>query len=345
MSGLLIRADAGDRIGTGHVMRCLALAQAWQASGGRAVFLGRFGSQALRARLEQAGITVLELDTPHPDPCDLLRTVEEARARACEWVVLDGYHFDPDFQRAVRAAGLRVLVIDDTAHWPQYSANALLSQNLYAERRAYGGDPGTMMLGTRFVLLRAEFQPWRGRVRAIPARARRVLVTLGGADPHNLTATVVEALLQIGDRDLEVTVVVGANNGRAVDLVHQVSRASLGGHGFRVLEHTSHMPELMDWADIAVSGAGSTCWELAYMGVPAILIVLADNQAEVARALDAEGYAICAGEWATVRPLQLADTAKRLIGDVTARAEMAARGRQLVDGCGAARVVQQLRHP
>src|SRR4051812_29101308 len=107
---LLIRADASVRMGSGHLMRCLALAQAWRARGGSVTFLSHCENTRLRSRIEAAGHDFLPLEIPHPDPLDLRTTLSvldgsgiEAPQAATDWLVLDGYHFDSSYQQAVRA--------------------------------------------------------------------------------------------------------------------------------------------------------------------------------------------------------------------------------------------------
>ncbi|MBI3302264.1 MAG: UDP-2,4-diacetamido-2,4,6-trideoxy-beta-L-altropyranose hydrolase, partial [Deltaproteobacteria bacterium] len=220
MMNLLIRADADAQIGTGHVMRCLALAQACRAQGGAAVFLSHCESGALRQRIEDAGIGFIPLEEPHPAPCDLQTTFSVlAQLATGNWqlatsfLILDGYHFNPAYQHAVRTAGHRLLVIDDTGHLPHYHADVLLNYGLSATRLPYRCDADTLLLlGPRYALLRPEFLTWGGWQREIPDVARKVLVTLGGADPNNVTLKVMQALQQLNVPGLEVRSVVGPAN-------------------------------------------------------------------------------------------------------------------------------------
>jgi UDP-2,4-diacetamido-2,4,6-trideoxy-beta-L-altropyranose hydrolase len=338
MTSLLFRVDAGTQIGTGHVMRCLALAQAWQAEGGRAVFLSDCESEVLCRRIETAGIGFIPLNAPHPDPADLQETLASLEELGAAWLVLDGYHFAPTYQQAVREAGYRLLVIDDTAHWPEYHADILLNQNIYASALAYVCDPNTtLLLGTRYVLLRPEFLVWRGWQREISGVARRALVTLGGSDPDNVTLKAVRALQQIDG--LETVVIVGGSNPHHAQLQAAVSDARCN---MRMVHNPTNVPELMAWADVAVSASGSTCWELAFMGLPGVLIVLALNQQGVAIELERQGVAVNLHEQEAVDAPAIASAVRELLPDRGRRQEMCARGRQLVDGYGALRVVNAM---
>jgi spore coat polysaccharide biosynthesis predicted glycosyltransferase SpsG len=131
---LFIRADATTEIGTGHIMRCIALAQAWQAHGGEVTFLSHCQSTALRERIIEEGFSFISIDHPHPHPDDLSQTINYVQhlspfpfPLSHAWLVLDGYHFTPDYQKAIRDAGIHLLVIDDMNHLPHYHADILLN--------------------------------------------------------------------------------------------------------------------------------------------------------------------------------------------------------------------------
>jgi len=201
--------------------------------------------------------------------------------------VLDGYHFDGVYQRQVKEAGNRLLVIDDMAHLKHYYADIVLNQNLHAEQLRYACELDTcLLLGTRYVLLRREFLAWKERQREIPEVARRVLVTLGGGDPENNTLKVIQALREVGIPGLEATVVIGASNPHASVLEQAAKQSCIP---IRMVRDTKNMPEIMAWADVAVSGGGSTAWELLFMGVPSLLLVVAENQRCIAEYVGNQG--------------------------------------------------------
>ena len=318
-------------------MRCLALAQAWQAEGGAVTFITACDSEGLLQRLSSEGFTVVKLDYAYPNPEDWAVTAQVLATYPDAWVVLDGYHFDPAYQRCIKETGHRLLVIDDMAHLDYYHADVILNQNIHAEQLTYPCNPATrLLLGTRYALLRCEFWPWRGWEREIPEVVRKVLVTLGGSDPDNQTLKMVHALQQLSGEDLEVTVVVGGSNPRFGELQSEIH----GLPGFQVLHNVSNMPEWMAWADLAITAGGSTCWELAFMGLPSILLVLAENQRRIAEGLNAAGIALNLGGAKVVTSARLISALCGLTADTTKRAEMAQLGQQMVDGMGSKRVIQ-----
>jgi UDP-2,4-diacetamido-2,4,6-trideoxy-beta-L-altropyranose hydrolase len=339
-SHLLIRADANARMGTGHLMRCLALTQAWQSRGGEAIFITACESTGLLQRLHDEGFQVIQLGEAHPDSDDWATTSQALAAHSDAWVVLDGYHFDPAYQRQIKESGHPVLVIDDMAHLDYYYADVVLNQNINAEQLRYSCEPTTrLLLGTRYALLRSEFLAWRGWQREIPKVACKVLVTLGGGDPDNQTSKVIRALQRMNMGELEAVVVVGASNPHFQELQSTVRQSQFA---IQLIQNVSNMPELMAWADVAVSAGGTTCWEMAFMGLPSQILITADNQRAVAAGLHERGVAVSLGWWEQVREQEIAELLESLMEDVTKRAEMSHLGRQLVDGRGSKRTLEAM---
>jgi len=337
---IIIRADASEQIGSGHLMRCLALAQAWQDSGGNEVFAS---ARELPGRLRSEGIETVLLPVEPGSAEDAARTIALARKMRARWIVADGYHFGAEYQRAVRDAGLKLLFIDDNGHAGSYHADIVLNQNAHAHASLYENrDAKThLLLGPRYALLRREFLNWRGSQREFSIVARKVLVTMGGADPNNATLKVVQALKTL-DIDLEAIVVIGGDNPHFEEL----RNATLDSHvAIRLEKSVTNMPELMAWADVAVSAGGSTCWELTFMGLPFMVLVLAENQYHVARHLVSSGTAMNMGWFSEVSRSAITKEVKRLLMDKELRVQMSNHGKDLIDGEGAARVVDMMRPP
>ena len=157
-----IRADADAGMGTGHLMRSLALGRAWQEQGGHTVFVTACHNQALLDRIVAAGLQLVVLDRPHPAPEDLETTLGSMVEYHGAWLVIDGYHFDVGYQRAVKETGANLVAIDDYVHAEHYHADLIVNQNLYADQLEYPCDANTrLLLGTRYALLSPDFGPWR----------------------------------------------------------------------------------------------------------------------------------------------------------------------------------------
>jgi UDP-2,4-diacetamido-2,4,6-trideoxy-beta-L-altropyranose hydrolase len=341
LTSLLIRADAGEQMGTGHVMRTLALAQAWQDTGEAALFATAAPPPGIVALLHGESVEVAVLSAMPGSDDDARQIIALAGQRNATRVVVDGYQFNGNYQRRIKESGLRLLVLDDCGHADHYWADWVLNQNLHAEENSYRNrEPYTrLLLGVRFALLRREFGKWQGWQRTIPDVANKVLVTLGGSDPDNATLRIVEALGQTGVPDLEAVVLAGAANRHCDEL-----RAAAQGSPAKVrLEaHVSDMPSLMAWADLGVGAAGSTSWERAFMGLPSLTVVLADNQSDIARALQEAGIARNLGWHADLRSETIARNIVEILADPQQRTAMATRGKDSVIGDGAARVVRIL---
>jgi len=298
---------------------------------------------ALEERLAAETVTLSCVATGSPGSSDdALQTAALARTLGATWAVLDGYHFGDAYQEILKEAGLSLLCVDDYGHARHSLADAILNQNSYATPSLYPscGSHTQMLLGTDYVLLRREFLEWRGWQRPTAGDVRRLLVSLGGADPDNVTLKVVEALSLVDMVGLQATVIVGGSNPHKARLRSAVRQASTS---IQLLENVSKMPELMASADLAICAGGSTCWELAFLGLPSLTLVLADNQRWIASDLDRRGVTLALGWHGDIGGSQIAGALKGLMHDGKLRAEMSSRGRSMVDGAGAARVVQILR--
>jgi UDP-2,4-diacetamido-2,4,6-trideoxy-beta-L-altropyranose hydrolase len=317
-------------------MRCLALAQAWRDAGGTVTFAMAEAPPSIEARLRIEGIKVARLSVSPGCAEDSARTTELALERKAAWVVVDGYQFSSAYQSAIRAAGLKVLFVDDNGDAAPYSADLVLNQSVHAQENLYRDRAAHthLLLGARYILLRREFAFWRKRKFEIAPQARRILVTMGGSDPDNVTEKILRLLLAVPD--LDVTVVAGGSNPHCAAIERVVEEAD---RPIRLLKDVADMPALMVWADLVVSGAGTTSWEICMMGLPAALCVLAPNQegiaSELAR-LGAVAHLGYAGKWP-------GDETRKalfeLLRSQAKRAKMSARGREIVDGYGAERVL------
>ena len=333
MNTLLVRADANPVIGTGHVMRCLALAQAWQDQGGSVTFACAEGlPEVAHQRLSSESMSVRLFQVNPGSEADARAVIELARQVQMSVVVVDGYYFGADYQRWLKDAGLRLLFIDDNGHAEHYYADWVLNQNIHASESLYPSREAytQLLLGTDYTLLRREFWRWRGWRHEIQAAARNILITMGGSDPDNVTLTILQAVAQMPDAgSLHVKVVVGGSNPHRAELEAFVEQAP---ETVELMHDVTDMPALMAWADLAVSAGGSTVWELCLMGVPSVVIVTADNQLGIAHGLHKHEACIFLGETADVTPGIIASNLQRLITDREKRHELAANAQNLVDG-------------
>lgn len=336
---MFIRVDANSQIGIGHFMRCFALAQQSRKQGWKVTFISDNESKLLISSIKEEGFQFVFIEKSYPNPIDLettLLTINNSSA-INNMIVLDGYNFDIDYQKSIKKNGNQLLVIDDTAHQKRYVADIIINQNIIAKELTYFCQPETtFLLGTDYVLLRNEFLSYRNWKRKVPEIAKRVLVTMGGGDIDGITFKVLEAFNQVDILDLEIIVLVGANNKHINDLKQA---ADTKKHNIKFITNVTNIPELMAWADIAVSSAGSTCWELAFLGLPAMLIVTSLNQIKNLQFLEQVGVATYASNQLHISVDLIFEKIQQLIMDKNLRKDMRDKGKLLVDGNGSKRVI------
>jgi UDP-2,4-diacetamido-2,4,6-trideoxy-beta-L-altropyranose hydrolase len=325
-------------MGTGHIMRCLALAQAWKGAGGRAAFASESSISDIVRHLDQECFPVHHIKACPGSKEDAALTAELADSIGACFVVVDGYQFDAEYQKALVNAGQRLLVIDDNGHAKFYWAELVLNQNIYANEDLYRKrDCKTrLLLGPDYVLLRQEFWSMRGRLRSNPDRVGKILVTLGGSDPGNVTLKIINALREIDLPESELTVVVGAGNANIDALTNASNACKIP---LKILKNVSDMAELMASADIAIISGGTTSYETAFMGLPSLIVIIADNQIAVAEKMAEIKAAVNLG-WHTVLTCEKIRMAFVDLADCRAsRDSFSRKGSELVDGLGCSRVV------
>lgn len=336
---VLIRADAGGAIGTGHVMRMIALGQGLRERGATVSFVIARCPDALTARLRIDGFTVEHLVNCEPGGRDDARQTA-AFAAACDakWIILDGYAFGSDYQLECRKGGRFLLCMDDHQYCDTWCVDALLNQNLHApqlrEEYATGASGAALWLGADFALLRKEF--WRRSQRVLDRNDRflRILITMGGADPPNATTLIMEALALIRAVPMRVSVLAGADNSHRQNLEAFCSQHP---DRFEILPATEQMAPLLEQVDCVITAGGSTCWEVLWAGKPAAVLVIAENQAPIAQSLQDQGLMLSLGRYEDASLDQLATQLQHWLN-----APSALSTPRRVDGKGARRVAAAL---
>jgi UDP-2,4-diacetamido-2,4,6-trideoxy-beta-L-altropyranose hydrolase len=323
-------------------MRCLALAQAWQDAGGTATFLMAESTPSIRARLAAENCGIIPVSVVPGSEEDAYLTNQCASRIEAEWAVVDGYAFGAKYQEQIRNRLRKLLCIDDAGKCDRYVADIVLNQNVTASEDIYCHClPGAQfLLGSSFCLLRREFIPSRKWQREIIPQGRNVFVTLGGSTPAEAGVRVIQSLGRARAEGLHAVFILG---GSSPDVAALESCAAKFPQEILIRRDVSNMAELMAQADVAISAAGSTCWELCLLGLPSILLDVADNQIPVAIELNRRGCALYAGSGNTVSPDDLVNTLENLLASQDKRRSISLRCRQLVDGLGAGRVVSAMR--
>lgn len=335
----MFRADASPSIGGGHVMRCLTLAHALSETGWRCRFACSPETASVVPALERSGFKCLAIEEAAADEPSVM-------ARLCgdvDLLIVDHYGRDAAFERTCRPWAKRIMVIDDLADRP-HDSDFLLDQTLGREDIDYSDlVPGGcgFFLGPTYALLRPEFAKLRNDAlarRGMGGPVKRILVSMGAADPHNVSAVVLEGVGQSG-LDVGVDVVAGAGSRNMESLRALAARMPKRA---AVHEAVDDMAGLMVQADLAIGAAGSTSWERCCLGLPCLTMVTADNQEKISAELENTGAVVSLGRWADVTPDGVARALRALAVDDTARARMSETAAGICDGGGAHRVVEGL---
>lgn len=330
MIRVLFRVDAGSGIGAGHMMRCLALAEALHARGGSAALLTA-SSSPLPPGWSALDAEVLRCPSAElGGPVDLALTAALAAEIEADWVVVDGYHFDAPWLDAL-GHSRRLLYLDDLGE-RDAAATIVLNQNAGAEAR-YGGAYRRCkhsLLGLEWFLLGSAW----GGVRYAP-EARRLLLTLGGSGGAELMLALMRALRARGGRFF-ADVVIPAPIAEARELV---LFARDHADCFEVVEGPLPLAPMMARASVVICGGGVTPLEALSLGVVPVILTLAENQVPGSRQLAAMGAArVASADRDGV--VAAARMALELFDDGPVPLPMVAAGRRLVDGKGGERVVQ-----
>jgi UDP-2,4-diacetamido-2,4,6-trideoxy-beta-L-altropyranose hydrolase len=293
---VVFRADASLKIGNGHVMRCLALAEALRDQGAECQFICGSQEGNMLQAISDKGFKASGIDTFIDWELDLEKTQAVLVESTVHWVVVDHYSLDIRWEQTIKTHCHKLMVIDDLAD-RQHDCDSLLDQNLGRVKSDYAQlVPNTcqLLIGPEYALLRPEFATWREyslKRRAGNPELKHILISMGGTDYPNSTSQILQALketsLPLGCR---LTVVMGGSS-PWIQQVMDIAKAMPFHTEVKV--NVSNMAELMANSDLAIGAAGSTSWERCCLGLPSLIACTADNQREVFKALlacSAAGY-------------------------------------------------------
>jgi len=289
---IAFRVDASPRIGTGHFIRCLALADALKQRGAHIRFVSRHVLGHLRDTLAGKGHEFATLNSNSNQEAsddlsnahwlgtsqyaDAKDTVQTLSDQTWDWLVVDHYALDARWETMLRSSAKRILVIDDIAD-RLHDCDVLLDQNYYVDMdtRYTGKVPVhcQLLLGPRYALLRDEFRRAREQAKPHTGLVKRALVFFGGVDADNYTGRAIEAIASIGTSDLQVDVVIGLQH----PFREQIESAC-AQYGFVCHVETKRMAELMAAADLSIGAGGAATWERCCVGLPTLVFAVADNQ-------------------------------------------------------------------
>lgn len=354
---VIFRTDASTLIGSGHVMRCLTLAEELRHTGAEVFFISRNHEGNLNDLIRNKGFKLYELpaatqvmsnNSTRGEYATWLGTSQEDDARETieilkdiqpEWLIVDHYAIDEVWEQLVRPYTKKIMVIDDLAD-RKHECDLLLNQNYVSgEHQRYAGliPPScTTLLGPQYALLRKEFTKARENLKSRDGSVNRVFVFFGGVDPDNMTGKALEALSAPEFGQIYADVVIGAANPyRAAisNAVKQRPRTTL-------YVQVDNIAELMTQADLGLCAGGTTTWERFCLGLPSLVVTIADNQIPFTRDLHQDGFLRWLGTSKDVDPQVLHKWLMQAIQDTDRNRQEAEMGRLLVDGIGAQKVAE-----
>ena len=337
---LIIRSDANFKIGFGHMMRCIALAQYWRQHVGHVSFVCHTPIPELIAkRLAQEPFDLRFLSTRPGSEEDAHQLIEYAHSFQASAVVMDGYHFNETYQRTLFESPFYTLVIDDYAHLNSYWADGLLNQAPEISTDHYRDtiQEKDCLLGPNFALLRQEIiaqsvESKAVNTKTLDASTIRLLITLGGTQPRGLIEKVLGALNRLSlEHRLKVKLLAPASDLPTLPIWVQP------------ISYTDDMATLYRWADLAICGGGGTQWEMSFYGIPRLAIILADNQLPTTRFLHQRNCCINAGSVENLTTEILTEKLGHLFSSPETQIAMRKNNRSLIDGQGARRVCEFIR--
>ena len=338
MAGVLFRVDAGPGVGLGHLQRSLSLASALRERGADCLFLTNEAVLSAE-RIDAFGFPYeVARGGTSWGPEDVERTRAAASKREWTTVVVDSLRKKPDYLPALKGAGLSVCTIEDLAPWP-FPSELVVNGDAHASQLQYQSSSGDsrFLLGPQYSILRQEL--WEFPARRVRSRPAKVLLTLGGADDHNLMPSLLRVIGRLSV-PLEVTALIGPYFKHPSEVREAAHSLSLP---VRLAEAPTSVRSFLEETDLAVSAAGQTLYELARVGCPTVSFSFptGPDQEMQLEAIAQAGCALSVG-YALKGDLsaRVGESLEKLLREESLRSAMAAAGQRLVDGQGAHRVAE-----
>jgi len=356
---IAFRTDASSQIGTGHGVRCLTLADALREQGAECQFVSREHEGHLIDYVRCRGYEAHALPKPGSSASvesgiayahwlgvdwqtDAMQTCHALGSEALDWLIVDHYALDHRWESSLRSATKRIMAIDDLAD-RQHDCDLLLDQNYGSSAERYRGlvpADCTQCHGPEYALLKPVYAERRARLSARGGQVRRVLIYFGGgADAGNLTVSAVQAFQAPELAHLELDIVVGMAYAHLPSLEKLVA---LRGKA-TIHRQLPDLANLMAVADLAIGAGGATTWERSCMGLPTIMISIAENQRPACEALAADKINDYLGHVDQVTSEIIRDRFLSLQERPDLLRNLSERGMRLVDGSGIDRIIDEVR--
>lgn len=344
------RVDSSLEIGSGHLMRCLTLARSLSEKGTGIFFICRDLDGNISRLVEDAGFNLCLLDNKKEVLCpnsigyekwlgthwsiDSHDTQEALKQTGVvDWIIVDHYALDKNWETQLREYAKGIFIIDDLANRP-HDCNILLDQNFYSDPdNRYIGLVYTntkLLLGPSFALLRKEFKMQRELLRERDGSIKNIMVFFGLNDNTNETQKTLQALLSAKTEGIEMNIILGTNNPNK-DKIEQISN---GHSNIKCLSKVTNMSELMSKADLFIGAGGTTTFERCCLGLPSLVITVAENQVKAIKDMHEAGFLHYLGYTAKVSEQHILDTINHLLNNADQLKKYSEKASSLVDGSG-----------
>ena len=358
---IAIRTDASVNMGIGHVMRCLTLAEALRNNNIDITFISREHDGNLFKFIEDKGFKLKKLkkytkkftvNNVYDEWLGLPWEIdaEETKTFLCEgeswdWLIVDHYALNDNWEKVQRGCTKRILVIDDLAD-RKHDCDVLIDQTFGRIKEDYKklvSKETDLLLGANYALLRNEFYNLRSdalKRRSDFSEVHRILVSLGGTDPDNVTEIILKGLNESQlDNNVEIDVLLGSNSPHQGSVRKYMNKMSL--HASLSID-ADDMAQRMLNADLAIGAGGSTAWERCCLGLPSLVTINAGNQNNIVNELHSHGVIINLGEYKQLTSETIARQVNDIYKDIDKLMLMSNKALKIVDGCGASRVAHVL---
>ena len=331
MMRVAVRADGGPSIGMGHIQRCLALCSKLKKNGAEILFISK-KDKTIEKKIKQEGFKVIVSKDNIDLKQDLKDTINAIKTHRVNVVITDSYAIDEYYLAEIKRVVPLLVSIDDLANI-SFPSDIVINQNIYAKDLNYHSLNGKaeFLLGPKYALLREEFSnPGK---RKANERVKNILITLGGADCFNLTPKILKILDRIS-QDFKITVVIGPFFKNIAEIEKTTKEIN---KEVELVCDSYEMSKIMLASDLAIAGGGTTLYELAATGTPALAFCLADNQEKNIKGMSEIGTLINMRRGNKWQEEKFYREINELIDNYILKVKMSRLGQELVDGKGAIR--------
>jgi UDP-2,4-diacetamido-2,4,6-trideoxy-beta-L-altropyranose hydrolase len=335
---ILIRTNSSKQIGMGHLIRCMSLAIVLKEKGARVIFVINDGNDNRIEVLQKNHFEVYPINISN----DIEQTIDILKNLnlKIQWVIVDHYGIDKNWHLKIREWAQKIMVIDDLAD-RAHDCDLLVDQNYYYNQfmryHSLVSSHTECLLGPDFALLRKEFQQLRAQLKNRDGRIKKILIFFGGSDCSTAIIKALEACLTLPQYHFEIEVVTTSVCTRQENIQQLCQEI-----GARYLYQVDNIAELMSKTDLVIGGGGVSIWERCCLGLPSIVLSIADNQVLVSKAAASLGLICYLGQLEDVDKTEIANAIISLFSDPQSVINMSLKGSHLVDGRGCEKIAAKL---